>query len=1185
MRLLATLARTDALAFPGWLGVVPGVFATVFGAAIVVVTGALATIFVVRETRSDRRGGASLQSALATKIGGAIGLGAIALVIGGVAWLAFGTVASRLPFAAPAPGGPEATPYLVAAVLLHGIVGYVALWIVVSAWSTLLGMVSESRLFSLSVLFTNVVAVVGWEAQHLPVWFLVGGELFLVILSGDSLVKLVFAPSTRNSVLRAQNLVAIVFAALGIVAIWMTHHLPPLTVSLGPLTRAAHPTIYLLMLIVLAVSVALVCANCLLQPQPTFTTWFGPNNPGPQRLLPFLMFVVALVYLLWLSLTVAPLSLPFAAPSAGSVWLGVLPAAATYAALGGILHGLSAYILIQSILAFGLFLLGWYSDTRWNALGVLVGIVLTSLVWETLGWPVTILVPGEAILVYIANIQLGWLWEAVLKPLMFKQPLTLRRIKRSLAVCSALLMIAAIGYILFAHSIGYAPIDLFLLYLALVLLDTVAANVGSVIRPQNSATMLLSPRRWQITLPIALVVITLGASGFFAPVEANSGLTFTVWIEEGMAAATYLLFKPLIDLASDVGGKRATQPGSDEVLDLSRRVIEFLSGPNYFAQRVANRSADAPVEPTPGELFNIKRDRAALEAAEKKVATELSFPTGRIFFISLLVFHFLITMFNITPILNSSLVPLVFGLVGLVATLLPLVTDKVLEPTRYIALLLLLVTTVVTGLNVILTVAPPSPTPSVFLGQSALALLTSGPFYAVALHIGLQEALILLTVGQLGYLYVVINLNIMLEQEGAKEPDADGWHELAADLFDKGRMDEALVAYVKAIECDPENPRLLHRQARIYAKLNRDLDALAIYESLTTRDKNDEMAWYSRGIELFVLTRYDEALAAFEKAIALAPNDYYDWENKGQALLQLDRNDEALVAFDRAIALDAKQVSPLNGKGRALLNLNRVDEALAAFQQANTLAPDNAVYWANTGLTLYRLGRHEEELAAFERSAKLAPENAGYLVNIGNTLTSLNRDEEALATFERATVLDPKLVSAWIHAGETLTRLQRYAEAHEAFGKSLALDATNVPALVDDGFALWHADRNDEAIVAFDQALALDCANRDAIHGKGLSLSAAQRQTEALALYDAALLNTPDVGLFWRDKGEALSDLKRDEEALAAYDHALTLAPEDTITVDLRAKLLQRMGRAPEASGAAPTAVVAVAPTRDPQAQ
>lgn len=101
----------------------------------------------------------------------------------------------------------------------------------------------------------------------------------------------------------------------------------------------------------------------------------------------------------------------------------------------------------------------------------------------------------------------------------------------------------------------------------------------------------------------------------------------------------------------------------------------------------------------------------------------------------------------------------------------------------------------------------------------------------------------------------------------------------------------------------------------------------------------------------------------------------------------------------------------------------------------------------------------------------------------------------------------------------------------------------------------------------------------------GLALSAAQRQTEALALYDAALLNTPDVGLFWRDKGEALSDLNRDDEALGAYDRALTLAPDDAITVDLRAKLLQRMGRALEASVAAPTAVVAVAPTRDPQAQ
>ena len=120
------------------------------------------------------------------------------------------------------------------------------------------------------------------------------------------------------------------------------------------------------------------------------------------------------------------------------------------------------------------------------------------------------------------------------------------------------------------------------------------------------------------------------------------------------------------------------------------------------------------------------------------------------------------------------------------------------------------------------------------------------------------------------------------------------------DLLSSGKYDEALQAYDKAIEINP----------------------------------NYVDTWNTKGNVLYCLARYDEALQAYDKAIEINPNNAIYYYNEGGALNKLGKYDEALQAYDKAIDIDPNYADVWNDKANALYGLARYDEALQAYNKS-----------------------------------------------------------------------------------------------------------------------------------------------------------------------------------------------------------------------------------------------------------
>jgi tetratricopeptide (TPR) repeat protein len=170
------------------------------------------------------------------------------------------------------------------------------------------------------------------------------------------------------------------------------------------------------------------------------------------------------------------------------------------------------------------------------------------------------------------------------------------------------------------------------------------------------------------------------------------------------------------------------------------------------------------------------------------------------------------------------------------------------------------------------------------------------------------------------------------------------------------RLEEARLAYARALAIDPDNPVALLGAADLYVR-----------RYASTRDALEAGLEYAvRGARAAGRAPYrDPELAAELQLIAgIAEND-------------LGRNRSALVHLDRAQTALPEDADVAYERGVALFELCRFDEARRAFERALALSPDNA--WAIHQLGLLAEQRGDATAAArlLARAHRLDPKTFG----------------------------------------------------------------------------------------------------------------------------------------------------------------------------------------------------------------
>lgn len=227
-----------------------------------------------------------------------------------------------------------------------------------------------------------------------------------------------------------------------------------------------------------------------------------------------------------------------------------------------------------------------------------------------------------------------------------------------------------------------------------------------------------------------------------------------------------------------------------------------------------------------------------------------------------------------------------------------------------------------------------------------------------------QEAIADLVVEQEGFALEAETLGRTLE---SIKPDPSSW--TSTDWLIRGHSYlkeenyvEAVAAYDRAIELDPDNAVSRHNRGHALTELGRHHEGIADYDRAIELDPDNAVSHSNRSVVLNYLGRYEEALDAIDLALELEPDSKFVQNNRGLALTDLGRYDDALAAYDLAIELDPD--SPVSHSNRSLpLNhLGRHNEAIKANDRALELDPDHPSSWYMKALSCVFLGKYPDAI-------------------------------------------------------------------------------------------------------------------------------------------------------------------------------------------------------------------------------
>ena len=162
---------------------------------------------------------------------------------------------------------------------------------------------------------------------------------------------------------------------------------------------------------------------------------------------------------------------------------------------------------------------------------------------------------------------------------------------------------------------------------------------------------------------------------------------------------------------------------------------------------------------------------------------------------------------------------------------------------------------------------------------------------------------------------------------------------------------------------------------------------------------------------LRTLERNEEALGLFQKYTSMVPGDYLGLAHIGSCLSALGRHQEAEGYFRKSLAGLDDPTTHYN-LGLLMSETGRLADAEREYRRALILDPAHAAARANLGPLLARMGRTREAADELRRLVADDPENVGALTNLGVVLMQAGRAREARPYLERAVELAPELPQA-----------------------------------------------------------------------------------------------------------------------------------------------------------------------------
>jgi tetratricopeptide (TPR) repeat protein len=240
---------------------------------------------------------------------------------------------------------------------------------------------------------------------------------------------------------------------------------------------------------------------------------------------------------------------------------------------------------------------------------------------------------------------------------------------------------------------------------------------------------------------------------------------------------------------------------------------------------------------------------------------------------------------------------------------------------------------------------------------------------------------------------------------------ADAMHLMGLLSFDGGQYDHAVEWLSRAIRQAPK-PEYLKHLGAVLQHVKRHEEALKAFDKAIQFQPDSAELWCCLGGVLLQLGRDHESLLSYQHALKLQPDNFDAASKSGVLLHRQERWEEALAHFNMCLALQPDRAPFLNLRAIAHRGLRNYDGYLSDSLRAHALDPTDAESCNNVGEALLWLGREEDAIAWFDKALALLPDNPIILTNKAEAMSQLRRLDEAAAIYSHVRIIAPGHVKA-----------------------------------------------------------------------------------------------------------------------------------------------------------------------------
>ncbi len=390
------------------------------------------------------------------------------------------------------------------------------------------------------------------------------------------------------------------------------------------------------------------------------------------------------------------------------------------------------------------------------------------------------------------------------------------------------------------------------------------------------------------------------------------------------------------------------------------------------------------------------------------------------------------------------------------------------------------------------------------------------------------------------------------------------YKELGRAYFNRDRLNEAIAAWQKIAEVDPQDVFARIELAEIFLEQKLYSQAMAQHEAIIQLKRDDPyricLSMREIGKIQEEMGKYDDAIKSYDEAIALTgPGNWLRKDLQGRIIGIYAHNGDwpgLIKYYHTKLEQTPNDVELMGLLADAYIENEQIDEGVPQYRKGLELAPTNAGLRMKLIATLRNVQRFTEATAEYEILSQQQPEDLGLYRELGELYVRLEQPEKARETYRRMLEHQPDSGTHLILA-EIYTGHEWIDDAVAEYEKAIELAPDNMDLIEYFGeFHLYQGDR-EKAIETWNRLVSGEDATSGNYSRLAKLLDGKEFQAEAVIAGKKAVELSPDEYRYREQLAKLLMETKDYETALSEYEKAAELAPNEFFAEQMSDQMIE----------------------------